>query len=93
MWRGRRPALITGGILMALPMTTIGALYAHPTVTSTRAGQYTVITMIFLYFLSFIMSWAILMRIHVSEAQPVRTRASVSSLAQSANWVVNWVVA
>lgn len=88
----RHPALIIGGILMALPMTTIRALYAHPSAT-TKPGQYAVISMIFMCFAAFIMSWAILMCIHVSEAQPVRTRASVSSLAQSSNWVVNWAVA
>ncbi|KAI5846826.1 general substrate transporter [Tricharina praecox] len=90
---GRRPTLIVGGLLMAVPMTAIGAIYAHPTASTTHGGQYTVIALIMAYFIAFIMSWAILMRIHVSEAQPVRTRASVSSLAQCANWVVNWVVA
>ncbi|KAI5800441.1 general substrate transporter [Pyronema domesticum] len=90
---GRRPTLISGGIIMGIAMTGIGAVYAHPTASKEKGGQWTVIALIFVYFSSFVMSWAILIRIHVSEAQPVRTRASVSALSQSSNWIVNWVIA
>ncbi|KAL1720570.1 general substrate transporter [Schizophyllum commune] len=88
---GRRTALIWGGIVMATAMTTIGSLYSVPGLS--QAGNYTVIAFIFIYFIAFIMTWAILMRIWVSEAQPVQTRASVSSLALTTNWGCNWVVA
>ncbi|KAF9003724.1 general substrate transporter [Hymenopellis radicata] len=89
--RGRRPALIGGGIIMGLTMTIIGVLYSLPSISS--AGQWTVIALIFIYFIAFVLTWAILSRTWVSESQPVRTRASVSSLALTVNWACNFVVA
>jgi hypothetical protein len=65
---------------MAVPITIVGILYAHPTATITKGGQCIVIAMLFAHFTTFAMTWGILMRIYVSEAQPVQTRASVSSL-------------
>ncbi|KAI5803949.1 general substrate transporter [Geopyxis carbonaria] len=88
---GRRPALIYGGALQALAMTVIAAIYGRP--TTDKAGNYTVIAMIYLFSLSFVTTWAIHMRIHVTESQPVQTRALVSSLSLSANWLTNWVIA
>ncbi|KAL1743659.1 general substrate transporter [Schizophyllum fasciatum] len=88
---GRRPSLIWGGAVMGTAMTVIGVLYSIPSLS--QAGNYAVIALIFIYFIPFVVTWAILMRIWVSEAQPVQTRASVSSLAYTANWFSNWVVA
>ncbi|KAI5799038.1 general substrate transporter [Geopyxis carbonaria] len=89
----RRPVLLYGGVAMAAAMTTIGALYSHPATAEHPAAFRSVVALIFVYFIAFIVSWGIVVRIHVSEAQPVHTRASVAAQAQSANWVVNWVVA
>lgn len=69
----------------------IGGLYS--TATRSTAGNHAVIAFIFIYFIAFVTTWAILMRIWVSEAQPVQTRASVSSLALTTNWGCNWIVA
>ncbi|KIY66901.1 putative MFS sugar transporter [Cylindrobasidium torrendii FP15055 ss-10] len=88
---GRRPALILGGIVMAAAMTTIGILYTVPNLPS--AGNWAVIVLIFVYFIAFILTWAILMRVWVSESQPLQSRASVSSLALTVNWGCNFVVA
>ncbi|KAF8918092.1 general substrate transporter [Mucidula mucida] len=88
---GRRPALIFGGVIMAIAMTVIGILYSLPSLSS--AGQWSVIALIFVYFIAFVVTWAILMRIWVSESQPVHTRASVSSLALTVNWGCNFVIA
>ena len=75
-FRGRRPSLIWGGTVMATAMTLIGILYSLPNLS--QAGNYAVIALIFVYFIPFVVTWATLMRIWVSEAQPVQTRASVS---------------
>lgn len=77
---------------MAVPMMLIGVIYSTPA-ASHKAGQDTIIVMIFLYFIAFVMTWGIHVRIHVSESQPVATRALVSSLGLSSNWIVNWTVA
>lgn len=76
---------------MAIAMTVIGILYSLPSLSS--AGQWSVIALIFVYFIAFVVTWAILMRIWVSESQPVHTRASVSSLALTVNWGCNFVIA
>lgn len=76
---------------MAVAMSVIGILYSIPSLST--AGKWGVIAMIFLYFVAFILTWAILMRIWVSESQPVRSRASVSSLALTVNWGTNFIVA
>ena len=39
------------------------------------------------------MTWAVGFRVYVSEIQSPKTRAGATSLALSANWTVNWVVA
>ncbi|KAL1760772.1 general substrate transporter [Schizophyllum commune] len=88
---GRRPSLIWGGTVMATAMTLIGILYSLPNLS--QAGNYAVIALIFVYFIPFVVTWATLMRIWVSEAQPVQTRASVSSLAYTTNWLSNWIIA
>ncbi|KIY51575.1 general substrate transporter [Fistulina hepatica ATCC 64428] len=88
---GHRPALIGGGIVTGIAMTIIGVLYSLDDLS--QAGQYTVIAMIFLFLIAFVLTWAIHMRLWVAEAQPVRTRASVSAIALTVNWGINWVVA
>ncbi|KAF8954532.1 general substrate transporter [Flammula alnicola] len=88
---GRRPALIFGGVVMAVTMTVIGVLYSLPSLSS--SSQWGIVGLIFVYFVAFVITWGILMRIWVSESQPVHTRASVSSLALTVNWTCNFVIA
>lgn len=76
---------------MGTAMTLIGILYSLPSLSS--SGQWAVIALIFVYFIAFILTWAILMRIWVSESQPLQTRASVSSLALTVNWGCNFIIA
>ncbi|KAH9938959.1 general substrate transporter [Epithele typhae] len=87
---GRRPALIFGGMVMATAMTVMGALYSQPNLSA--AGKWAAIALIYVYFIAFILTWAILIRVWVSESQPVKTRASVSSLALTTNWICNFVI-
>lgn len=89
----RRTNILTGGSIQAMCMIIIGALYASGQVSPGSAGAWTVIVLIFLFTIGFSGTWAIVIRIVTSEVQPAATRAPATSLAQSTNWVVNFVVA
>lgn len=89
---GRRPSLIWGGFGIATTMLLIGTLYASHA-TDAQAGRIAVIVMIFLFLISFAMSWAVVVRVYASEIQPTRTRAAATALGQAANWIVNWLIA
>ncbi|KAF2663429.1 sugar transport protein [Microthyrium microscopicum] len=91
---GRRVSAITGGITLSGTMLLIGSLYAANAVHSdSGAGRWVVIVSIYLFAVFFCVTWAITFKIYASEIQPMSTRASASSLAQSANWLANWIVA
>jgi len=89
---GRRPALIYGGSTISFSMFTIGILYASQA-TAHKAGRWLVIFLIYLFVFAFGIAWSSLMRVYVTEIQPMETRAAATSLAQTANWVVNWMIA
>lgn len=91
---GRRTSIIYGGAVFTACMLTIGCLYASDSVHGTYgAGRWAVIVLIYIYALAFSASWAIGMRVLTTEIQPVKTRAPATSLAQSSNWIINWIVA
>ncbi|TFY82371.1 hypothetical protein EWM64_g1647 [Hericium alpestre] len=89
---GRRSSMIRGGTIISGTMLLIGILYAS-NASSTLAGRWTIIALIYIFVIAFAMSWAVVNRIYCSEIQPMRTRAAATSLGQCANWVVNWVIA
>ena len=78
--------MIRGGSVIASTMLIIGTLYASGA-SNTAAGRWAIIVLIYLFVIGFTCSWAIVIRIIVSELQPTRTRAAVSSLGQCVNWV------
>lgn len=85
---GRRPSTIYGGLGLAGTMFLIGSLYASNSVHGDHgAGRWVVIVTIYLFAIIFSGSWAIAFKVYASEIQPIETRASASSLAQSTNWV------
>jgi sugar porter (SP) family MFS transporter len=85
---GRRMSAITGGVTLSSTMLIIGSLYAANVGHSdSGAGRWVVIVAIYLFAVFFCVTWAITFQIYASEIQPTSTRASASSLAQSANWV------
>lgn len=91
---GRRKSVIGGGLAMATYMVVMGSLYASKSVHSDRgAGRWAVIVMIYLFAITFSASWAVTLRVYAPEIQPPRTRASASSLAQSAHCFANFIVA
>ncbi|KAJ6523470.1 general substrate transporter [Mycena vulgaris] len=88
----RRTQMISGGTVIAGCMLTMGSLYASGG-AQTRAGQRTLLALIYIFISAFVASWAIVIRLIASEMQPKRTRAPATSLAQCVSWAANWVIA
>jgi hypothetical protein len=75
-------------------MLIIGSLYAAGAVHADHgAARWVVIILIYLFALAFSGTWGVCFRVYVSEIQSPKTRAGAASLALSANWVVNWIIA
>ena len=84
----RRMQTILGGCLISGCLLLIGILYASGAVHRTSgAARWVVIVTIYLYVISFCVTWGINYKSYPSEIQPPATRATATSLAQSANWV------
>ncbi|KAL9040077.1 MAG: hypothetical protein Q9180_002141 [Flavoplaca navasiana] len=91
---GRRTSSLWGAGTMAFCMLLIGSLYASGSVHPQHgAARYVVIVTIYLFTVSYSITWSVGFKLYVSEIQPPQTRAGASSLAQSANWVSNFIVA
>ncbi|KAJ7588192.1 general substrate transporter [Mycena floridula] len=88
----RRIQMIGGGSVVAGTMLILGTLYAAGA-SETKAGQYSIIALIYIFIAGFISSWAIVCRIVCSEVQPTKTRAAAASLGQCSNWFVNYIIA
>uniref|UniRef100_A0A8H7N632 Major facilitator superfamily (MFS) profile domain-containing protein n=1 Tax=Bionectria ochroleuca TaxID=29856 RepID=A0A8H7N632_BIOOC len=89
---GRRFASILGGVLITLLMLLMGSLYAGGQVGA-GPGKWVVIVSIYLFAIVFSATWAICFRTFLVESMPRKTRSSASSLAQSSNWMANYIVA
>ncbi|KAL8950172.1 MAG: hypothetical protein Q9222_003779 [Ikaeria aurantiellina] len=91
---GRRTSSLVGAVTLAFCMILIGSLYASGSVQPNRgAARWVVIVTIYLFTISYSVTWSVGFKLYASEIQPPATRATASSLAQSANWVCNFIVA
>ncbi|KAI6714135.1 hypothetical protein JHW43_003356 [Diplocarpon mali] len=91
---GRTTSAICGGVGQMGCMFVIGGLYASGSVHGERGvGRWVVVVLIYVFAIVFSATWGVGFRVYVSEIQSPETRAGASSLALSANWVVNWIVA
>lgn len=91
---GRRSSTIYGGLGLFLTMFLIGTLYASGSVHADHgAGRWVVIILIYVFAIIYSMTWAVGIKVYASEIQPPRTRAAATSLGQSSNWLVNYIVA
>ncbi|MCJ1262955.1 hypothetical protein MMC22_002825 [Lobaria immixta] len=91
---GRRPSTIYGGLVLSACMALMALLYATDSVHATYGfGRWVVIITIYVFAVAFSMTWAVGMKLFASEIQPVATRATALSLAQSANCITNFFVA
>ncbi|VUC32462.1 unnamed protein product [Clonostachys rosea] len=91
---GRRTASILGGVLISILMIIMGSLYAAKSVhEDSGPGRWIVIVSIYLFAGVYNATWAVCLRSNLVESLPKETRSSASSLAQSCNWISNYVVA
>ncbi|ORY62213.1 sugar transport protein [Pseudomassariella vexata] len=91
---GRKTSTVVGGSLIFVLMLLIGSLYASSQVHRDHgAGRWVVIVSIYLFAAVFSFTWAIGFRAYLIEMLPRKTRSSAASLAQSSNWVANYIVA
>ncbi|TAQ89296.1 hypothetical protein B7494_g2383 [Chlorociboria aeruginascens] len=91
---GRRPTTIYGGLVLFSCMSLMGVLYATKSVHSTYgAARWVVIVSIYIFAISYAITWAISVKLLTSEIQPIASRAITTSLAQSSNCVFNFFVA
>ncbi|KAH8706026.1 general substrate transporter [Talaromyces proteolyticus] len=85
---GRRASTLYGRLLLAVILTIIGSLYASKAVhQSSGPGPWVVIVCIYLFSITYCITWAFGIKVFASEIQPAPTRATVTSIAQSANFV------
>ena len=85
---GRRTSVITGGIGLSGCMFIIGSLYASNSVHAHSGyGRWFVIVFIFVFALTYCVTWGLVGKVYASEIQPVQTRAAANSVAQGLNFV------
>ncbi|CAF2604039.1 unnamed protein product [Rotaria sp. Silwood2] len=102
---GRRLVLISGAILMALSMLTIGTvmgIYGHKFVNETtgavevlipnKTASYAIIILVYVFVAGFAFSWGPTAWIYCSEIFPLNMRAKGTSLTTAANWAANCAV-
>ncbi|PLB45815.1 sugar transporter [Aspergillus steynii IBT 23096] len=96
---GRRMPLVIGGLIMSICFIVTGSLYAKfgeitedAVSLSSKAAQWVVIVLIYIFVANFSWSWAVVGKIYASEIIPTRLRAKVCALELVANWIMNFVV-
>lgn len=84
----RRMQTIVGGCLISGCLFLNGILYASGAVhLHSGAARWVVIVTIYIFVMSYCITWGMCVRSYPSEIQPPATRATATSLAQSTNWV------
>ncbi|KAB8664843.1 hypothetical protein FH972_026267 [Carpinus fangiana] len=89
----RRSSTIFGGLGMGTCMLLMGILYASNATERAPGSRWAVIVAIYIYAALYSVTWAVIFKIYASEIQPAKTRAAASALAQSSNWIANFIVA
>lgn len=75
-------------------MALMGGLYATNSVHANHGiARWVVVMTIYIFAIGYSMTWAFGVKIFASEIQPAATRATATSIAQSANFASNFLVA
>ncbi|CZR55874.1 related to sugar transporter [Phialocephala subalpina] len=90
---GRRPSAIVGGVIQVFCMFLIGGLFLGGDGEVKGVKGWVVVVAIYVFAVGFSGTWGVTLRVYTSEIQGPKTRAGASSLALSANWTVNWIIA
>ncbi|KAF4553257.1 Sugar (and other) transporter-like protein 20 [Elsinoe fawcettii] len=88
----RRSITLTGGLVLTTCMLLIGALYASNSVSPTSPARYLVISLVFVFGLTYCCTWGIVGKIYASEIQPAQTRSMANCVAQGLGFLTNWLV-
>ncbi|KAL8949278.1 MAG: hypothetical protein Q9222_004601 [Ikaeria aurantiellina] len=84
----RRMQTMVGGCLISGCLFLNAILYASGLVhRNSGAARWVVIVTIYVFVISYCVTWGMCVRSYPSEIQPPAMRATATSLAQSANWV------
>ncbi|KAI0022511.1 putative MFS sugar transporter [Xylariomycetidae sp. FL0641] len=90
---GRRTSAISGGILLSGCMFLMGSLYAAGAVHAGGIARWFVIVAVFVFGLTYCVTWGVVGKIYASEIQPGHTRAAANCVAQGLSFFTNWLVA
>ena len=83
---GRRPLLIWGGLIMAVAMVWLGAVF-----NMQALGSMALVAMV-LYVAGFAMSWGPVVWVLLSEIFPNAIKGQALAIAVAAQWIANWIV-
>lgn len=83
---GRRPLLIWGGLIMAVAMIWLGAVF-----NMQALGSMALVAMV-LYVAGFAMSWGPVVWVLLSEIFPNAIKGQALAIAVAAQWIANWIV-
>jgi len=95
---GRRNLLVAGAMGMVLACTGMGVL-GHSVVDSAESGMpsvprtCTLVSMIFLFVVSFAASWGPVVWVYCAEIFPLKYRSRCIGLTTAANWSGNYIIA
>ncbi|GBB98966.1 hypothetical protein RclHR1_03380008 [Rhizophagus clarus] len=102
---GRKPTLVSGGLLMGSAMIIIGSilgtrgsvyyddlLQKHFIHLDSKASSYTVIVFIYIFVASFAYSWGPTGWIYPAEIFPLRIRGKALAVTTACNWLFNFVI-
>ncbi|KAI1328204.1 putative MFS sugar transporter [Xylariaceae sp. FL0255] len=89
---GRRTSVISGGVILSSSMFFMGSLYAAGVVHADGVARWFVILAVFVFGLTYSVTWGIVGKIYASEIQPSNTRAAANCVAQGLSFFTNWLV-
>ena len=84
--RGRRPLLLIGAVVMAVPMIALGVLFGL------HSQGLLALVFVVIYVIGFAMSWGPVVWVVLSEVFPGAIRGKALALAVAAQWVANLAV-
>jgi SP family xylose:H+ symportor-like MFS transporter len=83
---GRKPLLITGALIMAVAMITLGCLF------NAHAVGLAALVAVVVYIAGFALSWGPVAWVMLAEMFPNSIKGKALGLAVAAQWIANWVV-
>jgi MFS transporter, SP family, xylose:H+ symportor len=83
---GRKPLLITGALIMAVAMITLGCLF------NAHAVGLAALVAVVVYIAGFALSWGPVAWVMLAEMFPNSIKGKAMGIAVAAQWIANWLV-